>query len=76
MAAHTLEDLGVFQVREELADEGENHADLILSNCDPARDARGGVSSRRRIFTSRGAARAVRVERCSRTACLLGRVSR
>ena len=31
MAAYTLEGLGVFQVREELADEGENHAELILA---------------------------------------------
>jgi hypothetical protein len=28
MAAHTLEGIGVFQVREEFADEGENHADF------------------------------------------------
>ena len=30
MAAYTLEGFGVLQVREELADEGKNHAELIL----------------------------------------------
>ncbi len=30
MAAYTLKGFGVLQVREELADEGKNHADSIL----------------------------------------------
>ena len=30
MAAYTLEGFGVLQVRKELADEGKNHAELIL----------------------------------------------
>jgi hypothetical protein len=30
MAAYTLEGFGVLQVRQELADEGKNHAGLIL----------------------------------------------
>jgi hypothetical protein len=30
MAAYTLEGFGVLQVRQELADEGKNHARLIL----------------------------------------------
>jgi hypothetical protein len=30
MAAYTLKGFGVLQVRQELADEGKNHAQLIL----------------------------------------------
>ena len=64
MAAHTLKRFGVFQVREELADEGENHALLILSKHRTARVGGTGVSSRPPHFNVSRRCPRYRDERC------------